>query len=327
MFQLLKTYKWLSSVIVGLGVALAWGLWLQGSQKGGSNTNAGLQGPTPRLAKPQVVSPTRDRKSAILEEAGFIIPKETQLKDHQSQTTGKLNEIFGASGVDTYRRIGLLKGLGFPLSDGDKAGIFAFLKESERPADMSVGHWHWLIDEALTVLRNDGTNNAEVAAQLGDLYRNTSADPIVRDYAVQHLGHLLSTDVNPGLIVPVLRDAISNTENTIAGSALLALDQHFPDDLETSGQAFRVASDPRTSLTSRVTALQVASSQKHPEALPLALGLASDSNLPTSLRLSAIATIADLGMSDQLAFLKTFSAVREPRLYRAATVAITKLSQ
>jgi len=327
MLQFLKTYKWPGSAMVGLGAVVAWALWLQGPQEEGSNKNTVLQDPSPNLAKRPEVSPIRDRKSATLEEAGFNFQKEGHLKDHQSQTTGKLDEIFGASGVDTHRRIDFLKELSLPLSDEDRAGIYAFLEAIERPTDMSAGNWHWLMDEAFTILRNDDTDNAEVAAKQGDLYRNPSADPIVRDYAIQHLGYLLSAEVNPGLIVPVLRDTISQTDNTIAGSALPALDQNFPNDLETSKQAFRLASDPGTSLTSRVTALQVASSQKHPEALPLALGFASDSNLPTPLRLSAIATIADLGRNDQLASLETFASVREPRLHRAATAAITKLAR
>lgn len=238
-----------------------------------------------------------------------------------------LAEIFGDSELDAQRRIELLKVLTLPLGSEEWDRISDFLTSAVPPPGMSVRNWRWFMDELFTVLRHDGKEPDRLASQLETLYRNSDADPIVRDYAVQHLGHLLSEGSDPGSIVPVLFEATSQTQNTIAGSALLALNQSFPKNAQISAKALELASDPTTHLSSRLTALQVAAGQESPAALALAQGLASDTSQASSLRVSAIATVARLGSPQDQALLQNLATSRDPRIQIASSSALEKLAQ
>jgi len=276
---------------------------------------------------PQLVSPAQEGKPAILEQAGLFSEKKADAPNDAPQTKGRLVDILGDSEFTARRRVDLLKSLELPLSEEEKDEIYAFFQATEPPAEMPVESWRWLMDEIFSLLRHDGTDNAKFASGLAGVYRNSSGDPIIRDYAVQHLGHLLSAEGPPELIVSVLRDAASETQNTIAGTALLALNQNFPQDLQTSAQAVQLASDPETHLTSRLTALQVAAAQRNPEALPVALTLAQDSTQPVSLRVSAIAAVAHLGSSQDQATLQNLVLSRNLRIKSASSSALQKLTQ
>lgn len=326
MLSFLKIHKWSVLAILTLGVIVTWALWLRGGGRAEvKSVNLSKVQPYNQPPAPRPISPSRDRKTSILEDAGLLPTKEKPANDGPDQAGHSLAEILGESDLGVHDRVGALKALVLPLNDKERRQIDTFLASANPPPGVPIRDWRWLMDELFTILRHDGENHGKFASQLAALYRDTTVDPFIRDYAVQHLGHLLSENASPGQIVPVLREATSQSQSTIAGSALLALSQNLPGDLETSERAVKLASDPATHLSSRLTALQVAATQKNPAALVLALGLASDNNQPSPLRISAIATIAKLGSTEQKPLLQGLAQSRDIRIKTASTSALQKI--
>lgn len=330
MFQLLKDHpKKGGLVLVGLTLAVILGVWFSGPEKAKKNEEPPKQVGVPRqIERPQRVAPPEEGIDAILSQAGLAPSANSDVPTVDvSPKKSLVGEIFGDSGLSGPERVSLLKKLEPPLSASDRDEIYSFFANTSPPDGLPVEAWRWLMDSAFTLLRNDGSDNAGYARQLENIFRNPDGDPIVRDYAVQHLGHLLASGGGSESILPVLRDAIAEKGNSIAGTALLALDQNYPGDQETSDLALRLATDPETHLTSRVTALQVAAAQKNEDALPLAVGLATDSSQPTSLRLSAIAALGQLSSGLERGVLQNLSRSRNHLIKSASTSALQKLTE
>ena len=147
---------------------------------------------------------------------------------------------------------------------------------------------------------------------------------MVRDYALQHLGHIREEGGDPDVIDATLRSALAETENTLAGTALLALNSYV--DPATLGQdALAIATGSEVDMRSRITAMQVAGQQGAQSAGELATNLATDSSNPVPLRMSAIATIADLGLKSEIALLQDLSQSNELRIRKSAQSSLEKL--
>jgi HEAT repeat protein len=219
--------------------------------------------------------------------------------------------------------VGALADLG-TLNAAERQSAYEHLASSRPADDLPRGARHWLVDELITALRVDGGDNAELTRQLANVFRNRSQDPVVRDYALQHLGHLRDEGGERGIIDGILRDATTETQGTIAGTALLALNQNKEEDA--GATALAVATDATYDLRSRITAIQVAGKQGNMAALPVAVAIASDEAQPAVLRMSAIATIADLRAAEQRPLLADLSRSDDIRLRTAAAAALKTLS-
>ena len=257
----------------------------------------------PTLTNPIDLSP--DRATTLLSLSQLLSNADLSLRDR-------------VRGIESLRSNG-------SLSEEERELALNTLSSGNPLPSVSSDSWRWLVDELISTLRADGADNAALSQSLANLANDTSHDMIVRDYAIQHLGHLQSEGGDLAVIQQTLQTATQEKEGTIAGTAILALNQD--SEIYIGEQAYQIAQDTNYDLRSRITALQVAGKQNHQEALPLAVQIAADSAEPMSLRLSAIATIGDLGASEQTALLETFSPTRDPLLHRAATAALTKLSQ
>ena len=71
--------------------------------------------------------------------------------------------------------------------------------------------------------------------------------------------------------------------------------------------------------------MQVAGQQGAQSAGELASNLATDSSNPVPLRMSAIATIADLGLKSEIALLQDLSQSNELRIRKSAQSSLEKL--
>lgn len=330
MLTLPKVRSWkgalaFAALVVGFGMLL----WFQGETDDPSLVDRRGNKESPRrLVQPRQIIPTEEGVEAIFAQAGLEALESSS--GRQSDGPAKrapMDLILGESELDIHERVSQLENLDLPLDEGKLDAIYAFLEESAPPTGMGVEEWRWLTDAVFTLLRNDGGDDARYVKQLESMFRNLSGDPFIRDYAVQHLGHLLKAGHDPSEILPVMRAAVAETGNTIAGSALLALDQNYPGDQETAELAFRLASDPATHLASRVTALQVTASQQMTEALPLVLGIANDSSQPVPLRLSAIAALGTLGGNQHQGALNILSRSRNHLIRAASNSALQRLAQ
>ena len=209
------------------------------------------------------------------------------------------------------------------LSHEDRQSLIQYLS-ADPPATITPGQHHWIVDELITTLRADGADNAALSQDLASLYRDRTRHMIVRDYVLQHLGHLTHEGGDLEIIRQTLQSATTEKQGTIAGTALLALNQTGTSET-TSAQALQIASDPQTDLRSRITALQIAGQQGNVEAIPIATETAADSSQPTAFRLAAIASLAELGATGQQALIQQLTASTDLRIKTAATAALTKL--
>lgn len=210
------------------------------------------------------------------------------------------------------------------MSSEERAAALEFLGNPNAPEFLSESEWRWLVDELITTLRVDGADNSELSNQLATIATDTNFDLVVRDYALQHLGHIREEGGDPDVIDATLRSALAETENTLAGTALLAL--HSYVDPATLGQdALAIATGSEVDMRSRITAMQVAGQQGAQSAGELATNLATDSSNPIPLRMSAIATIADLGLKSEIALLQDLSQSNELRIRKSAQSSLEKL--
>lgn len=79
---------------------------------------------------------------------------------------------------------------GRTFTEADLASSFAFLAGSAWPKGLATGDAHWLADELLTALRLQQPPWEGLAAALAEVAFQPQTDPVIRDYIVQHLGHL-----------------------------------------------------------------------------------------------------------------------------------------
>lgn len=215
------------------------------------------------------------------------------------------------------------------LDDDSIQAALDYLKNTVQHEGISLGQYHWIIDELITTLRTNGTANAELSHVLAGIYSDKSRDPVIRDYALQHLGHLRSEGGDANTISETLSSATHEKNDTIAGTALIALGERYgaePLQEKNSVSAMSIVNDTSYDLRSRITAMQVAGQQGDLEVLPVAAKTAADVSQPVALRMAAIATLADLGAKDQNALLATLEDSNDPRLRSAAGAAIDKLN-
>ncbi len=222
-----------------------------------------------------------------------------------------------------------LRDSGRPLSFEERQSAYRLLESTSPPGGLVETAWHWVVDEMLSTLRAPHGSD-ELIARLEALYRNDALHMVVRDYALQHLGHLHGEGADPVRIERVLAHALGQGDGTLAGVALLALrrsarDEGLATDLDLGAAAHRVAADPGADLRSRLSAIQVAGKQGHTDALPLAAELAGDPAQPVPLRMSAVATIADLGAAgDHQPLLQELGRSGDVRLRTAAGAALQR---
>ena len=137
---------------------------------------------------------------------------------------------------------------------------------------MGKGSMQWLADELVKVAFQPGT------------------DPVVRDYIMQHLGHLWEKDGARKEIDAALWRAVETADETTPGTALIALSRGYARDQDKKSQAavheraLALAADPDTPLAVRVTVLAIAGDGGGNEVKKLANRLIQNSDTPLILR-------------------------------------------
>jgi len=196
-----------------------------------------------------------------------------------------------ASGKQTAaERVRQLQGMrGITLSKEEREAAMAFLGGKEIPESMDKGSLHWLADELLTALRLQEPQWDGLAAALGEVAFQPGTDPVVRDYIMQHLGHLWEQAGARQEIEQNLWKALETTDETTPGSALIALSRGYERDQQGQNldrvrtSALGMARDPSTPLATRVTALAIAGAGGGTQARKLAESLATTPTTPVIL--------------------------------------------
>ena len=129
-----------------------------------------------------------------------------------------------------------------------------------------------------------------LAAELGKIAFQPGTDPVVRDYLMQHLGHLWEQFGAREEIEKSLWLVVASSDETTPGSALIALSRGYQRDQQEKSldkvwqQALVLAQNPTTGLAVRVTALSIAGEGQDAAVKELATRLVQDPATPVILR-------------------------------------------
>jgi hypothetical protein len=173
---------------------------------------------------------------------------------------------------------------------------------------------------------------------LTQMYRDYKQNDVIRDYAVQHLAayyEQLNSPPNANAkarqtIQEVLWGALSETRDSIAGTALLGLLRMSQEDAgivqnKIATAALQLANDGNAGELSHITAYQVCARMNVQAALPTIEAAAQES--PTiSQKISAIGALGLLGGTEQVALLNAVLQGDEERLKPAALHALEQIA-
>jgi hypothetical protein len=126
--------------------------------------------------------------------------------------------------------------------------------------------------------------------RLSEVAFSPQTDPVVRDYIMQHLGHLWEQYGVRKEIEAALWRAVDTADPTTPGSALIALSRGYQRDQnegrleQVRARAFSLAENPDTILAIRVTALSIAGDGRGESVKALAHRLIEDSKTPMMMR-------------------------------------------
>ena len=210
------------------------------------------------------------------------------------------------------------------LSAQDIDNLYHFLRDKKNTCFA-------LKNELMTALRDQKKAPPGLTALFLELYRDPEQNPVIRDYALQHLclWYEQVADGEKSQIEQALWDALNEKQTSIAGTALVALahlSEKNPqlDSGKVKDAALQLANDPACGELARITALQVCGNLGAKEILPVALDLAKNSQ-DTPLRISAIAALGEVGGREVQPLLKKLSKNSNTLLQLAAQAALQKI--
>lgn len=237
-------------------------------------------------------------------------------------------------------RTAALRGLKNDLTPEESAALLVALLAPRLPGEAPGPHSVWFHETALA-LHGQPAIREKFATTLGTVARDASRDPVIRDYALQHLSQLWqnSAAALQATIVETLTQ-IADQSPAIAPSALLAL-HRLGSAASPSGQDPPPHAVPDADFAPRLRTLLASGSSASTAARMTALRIVGERRLtgfrddlariaadPTSdhplVRMAAVAAIARLADPGDLPLLRTLDRT-DPRVATAIDHAIARL--
>jgi HEAT repeat protein len=231
-----------------------------------------------------------------------------------------------------------IRALGTHLDRAEIEALCRYLRGHEIDADGPMRGV--LKNDVILALKNQQPPPEQLAGVLLGMFRDKEQDPVIRNYALQHLATWYEQCGQKAQVLAALWAGTTDPDASIAGTALIGLgrlsqDQAGPgpassqpvpavDPARLATAASALAQDPNGSEAARVTALQVCAQLGMKEVLPAAVDLAqSAASVP--LRMSALAAVGALGGPDQVPLLFGLLTADDPRIQTAARAALRRL--
>ena len=225
-------------------------------------------------------------------------------------------------------------------SDADREGLYAFLRQK---SGLDNGQLEQVVkNKLMDVLCAMNPPPPGLLDLLTQIYHDPDQNAVLRDYAVQHVAAFyqqleIATDVNPqeksaGLAEArkILWDALSETDSSIAGTALLGLtrlSRESPeafDPRQIAGVAQEMAGAATSGELTRITAIQVCAQLNAQDALPV-IQAAVQNGQTMTVRISAIGALGRLGGAEQIPLLNHVLQDAEERLKLPAQQALKQI--
>lgn len=231
------------------------------------------------------------------------------------------------NGLKFRERLRLVNSLPRNLSEDDRKALYYYLKYEKNNTNT-----HVMKNDMLNILRDQKTPPDELTDVMLDLFYDKSQNIVIRSYALQHMRPwYLDERMQDPAIRQAFYDGLEETENEIAGVALLALkdmaerDTDFDKNL-ISQKAAEMAADENTYILTRISAVSISGRMKNPEALETIRNLTSTTQ-PMALKLSAIASLGELGDHKDIYTLQKISSSGKRPFSTAAKAALKKIKK
>jgi hypothetical protein len=277
-------------IVAILGVCTLWPMWEGASEVTTERTRSPsdefLKGNLAASRENSMIEPQACEDFQVIR--GQQSPGGVQTGNFARKTVTAVLANVHATVSERVQQIQLLRGV--RLSEDERVEALAFFAGKNVPAGLGEGSVHWLADELMTVMRLQVPPQEDLAAELGEIAFRPETDPVVRDYIMQHLGHLWEQFGAREIIEESLWRAVACSDQTTPGSALIALSRGYerdpqPENLEkVRAQALVLLKDPATGLAVRVTALAIAGDGASQEVKALARELAQNAETPLILK-------------------------------------------
>lgn len=238
-------------------------------------------------------------------------------------------------GLSVPERIAAVRDLPSDLTDREASALIDLLRQPT-PEKVGVSVWHALLNEIMEVLRQPRFSWTGYGPAMAGLITDRETDPVVRDYAAQHLALYLAEEADrraPGSLAPgmdafltVLRGERESRES-VTGTVLMALcdlrSKRPAADFEpyaaplASVVADFISGTRDAGVANRIAAIQAAGRMGLSEALPVIRRFAREGAPDPSLRLSSIAALGYFADPADRPFLEQLATSGDPLRFAA----------
>lgn len=244
--------------------------------------------------------------------------------------------------LEYQRRIKAVHAVDARLTPEEIKVLMAFLR-SPVDADTSLDPLsiNSIKNEVMDLLIQQVPLSQDLGKELASMSADPSLDSGIRDYSVQHFAPYLKARWGSGVVDTESPDyqaimqgydqAIRLTNSSLPGTALLGLyvlseDYKAIDRKNVEKLAFQMGNDSGYHVNTRATTIQLCGRMGLKEILPTAR-IEAQSGETVQLRMSAIATLGDLGDKNDAALVETLALEKESRIQTAAQSALKRLNR
>lgn len=269
---------------------------------------------------------------ALLASIAYLVVSELRRQDSSSQSaelvkrelpqrTPYLVKTLIDPSKHLDEQIEAVRALPSDLTEGEFEALIAILYE-EVPETMDTARWSTIQNEIMEVLRQRRFNLDEYSSAIAGILGDREANPIMRDYAAQHLTRYLTdrgTSLSPEITEQTMKALIAildgerEASQQVAGTTLMALcdlNRRQPDLLKSyrpqlSSAIQRLLNpESQVTLSNRVSAIQAAGRLQLAEVLPQIRTMAQSDTIKPTFKLSSIAALGYYASPQDQAFLE-----------------------
>jgi HEAT repeat protein len=237
-----------------------------------------------------------------------------------------------ASTISFAERVAKIHALPADLTALESQALYGYLLAPSPASGDNRQEENWLRNELMDKLTAQAALPKDLVQVLVAIYQDPAQDIVMRDYAVQHMrpAYAQAGLEDQATLQQVLWNAVTETDSSIAGTALLALrdlaqDHHEIEPNQLGEAALKLAADDRCGELSRITAVQVCGRLGMNQTSPLLLQLVQQAG-SVPLQIASIAALGDVGDEAARNYLRQLTGQADLRLRPALETALKKLN-
>jgi hypothetical protein len=288
---------------------------------------------TAPLVVAPATAPAHSNEAALIE-VPKEAPKPTRTAPPEPIVTAPLpspvTTIMGTNGESAKVRWKAVQSLSHSLNRLEIQTLYGYLAGHETETN---AHMRGVLkNDVILALKAQQPPPADLTSVLLGLFNDPDQDPVIRDYALQHLISAYDQGPERPAVQEALWKAAAETNASLAGTALLGLhrlSQTDPqiDSSRVSQMAQAMAGDSGALEAVRITAIQVCAERQLVSALPSISNALSSPDSGITLQMSAVAALGALGDASQVPILERLKSTGNPAIQTAVDAALKKLKR